>query len=216
MPWGTYEAVSNLIDIVPWLSDVAYSFGYLGIAVLVALGYLHLPIPPELTLPLAGFLVGEGRLSFIPVLLVTTVASVAVSLILYLLGYWVGEEPLRRFVKRFGRFVLLKESDLDKASEVFERHGGKAVLIGRFIPGVTTFISIPAGIKRMPLYGVFMIATLFDSILWNASFIGLGWALGSQWVLVEQYASIINYAVLAALAAVIIWFVWSRWKRKDN
>jgi membrane protein DedA with SNARE-associated domain len=63
---------------------------------------------------------------------------------------------------------------------------------------------------------VFVISSLFDSVLWNASFIGLGWALVRQWVIVERYASIINYAVLAALAVVIIWFVWSRWKRKNN
>ena len=75
------------ISYVPWLTDIAYSFGYPGIAALVALGYLHLPIPTELTLPLAGFLVGQGRFSFVPVLLVTTVASVAVSVILYVLGF---------------------------------------------------------------------------------------------------------------------------------
>ena len=208
--------MSNFIDIVPWLTDIAYSFGYAGIAALVALGYLHLPIPTELTLPLAGFLVGQGRFSFVPVLLVTTVASVAVSVILYVLGFWMGEEPLRRFVRRLGRFVLLEESDLDKASEVFERHGGKAILIGRFIPGVTTFISIPAGIKGMRMYGVFMVFTVLDSILWNAGFIGLGWALGSQWTLVERYASIVDYVVLATLAVLIIWFVWRRWNRRGN
>jgi membrane protein DedA with SNARE-associated domain len=208
--------MNNLVDIVPWLTDIAYSFGYPGIAVLVALGYLHLPIPTELTLPLAGFLVGQGRFSFVSVLLVTTVAGVAVSVILYLLGFWIGEEPLRRFVRRFGRFVFLEESDLDKASEVFERHGGKAILIGRFIPGVTTFISIPAGIKRMPIYGVFMVFTVLDSIVWNAAFIGLGWALGSQWTLVERYASIVDYVVLATLAVLIIWFVWRRWNRRGN
>ena len=117
--------MGNLVDIVPWLTDIAHSFGYPGIAVLVALGYLHLPIPTELTLPLAGFLVEQGRFSFIPVLVWTTVASVAVSVIPYLLGFWTGEELLRRFVRRFGRFTFLKESDLDKASEVFKRHGGK-------------------------------------------------------------------------------------------
>ena len=144
-------------NLVPWLSNIVYSLGYVGIALLILLGYLHLPILAEITLPLAGFLVGQGRLSFVPVLIWTTVASVAASVVLYLLGFWLSEEPLRWFVRKFGRFVFLYESDLDKASEAFERHGGKAVLIGRLVPGVTSFISIPAGIERMAIYGKFMV-----------------------------------------------------------
>src|SRR5215213_6127110 len=132
-----------LPSVVEWASDVAYSFGYLGIAFLVMLGNLHLPVPTELTLPLAGFLVGQGRFSFFPALVWTTVAAVASSLVLYFPGRWFGEERLRRFVGRFGRFVFVRESDLDKAKELFDQHGGKAILIGRLIPGVGTLISVP-------------------------------------------------------------------------
>jgi membrane protein DedA with SNARE-associated domain len=185
--------MSGFVDFVEWLTDIAYSVGYVGIAVLVGLGNLRLlPIPTELTLPLAGVLVGQGRLSFVPMLVWTTVASVAVSIVLYLLGFWIGEEPLRRFLRKFGRFVFLYESDLDKVSDLFERHGGKAILIGRLIPSVTALISVPAGIERMPLYGRFMVFTVLDTVAYNAAFIGLGWALGSQWRLVEQYASIVT------------------------
>jgi membrane protein DedA with SNARE-associated domain len=127
-------------------------------------------------------------LSFVPVLVWTTVASVAASVGLYLLGFWLGEEPLRRFVRKFGRFVFLYESDLYQASEAFDRHGGKAVLIGRLMPGVTSLISIPAGIGRMPIYGRFMVFTVVGTIAYNGAFIGLGWVLGSQWELVERYA----------------------------
>src|SRR5215208_3926635 len=112
-----------LSDLVRWSTDVAYSFGYVGIAILVALGNLHLPIPTEITLPLTGFLVGQGRFSFFPVLIWTTASAVMASVILYVPGRWFGEERLRRLVRRFGRFVLVKESDLDKASRLFEQHG---------------------------------------------------------------------------------------------
>jgi membrane protein DedA with SNARE-associated domain len=201
-----------LADIAQWAADIAYSFGYVGIALLVALGNLHLPIPTELTLPLAGFLVGQGRLSFIPVLIWTVAAAVGTSLLLYVPGRWFGEERLRWFVRRFGRFMLISESDLDKANELFKRHGGKAILIGRLIPGVGTLISIPAGVYRMPILGWFMVWTVLDSIVWNALLIGLGWVLGSQWMLVQRYASIIEYVVLAAIAGGITWFVWRRWR----
>jgi membrane protein DedA with SNARE-associated domain len=208
--WGTHQCmISNL---VPWLSNIVYSLGYVGIALLILLGYLHLPILAEITLSLAGFLVGQGRLSFVPVLVWTTLASVAASVGLYLLGFWLGEEPVRRLVRKFGRFVFLYESDLDKAAEAFQQHGGKAVLIGRLIPGVTSFISVPAGIERMTIYGKFMIFTVVGTIAYNGAFIGLGWALGNQWELVERYASIVNYVVLMVIALGIIWFVWHRWK----
>ena len=201
-----------LPDIVQWATDVAYSFGYIGIAVLTVLGNLHLPIPTELTLPLAGFLVGQGRFSFFPLLVWTTVAGVVSSLILYVPGRLLSEEHLRRLVRKFGRFVFLYESDLDKASNLFEQHGPKAILIGRLIPGVGTLISVPAGLYRMPILGWFMVFTVLDTIVWNSTLIGLGWALGSQWTLVGRYARIVEYVVLVAIAVGLIWFVWRRWK----
>lgn len=182
-------------------------------AVLVALGNIRLvPIPAELTLPLAGLLVGEGQLTFVLVLLWTTVASVIVSVILYLLGFWVGEESLRLFIRKFGRFVFVYESDLDKTCEMFRRHGGIACLVGRLIPGVTVLISIPAGIERMPIYGRFMIFTILATIAFNGAFVGVGWALGNHWDIVVQYAAIVNYVTIAAIAGGILWFVGSRWK----
>jgi len=205
--------MSNLLpDIIRWATDVAYSFGYPGIAFLTMLGNLHLPVPTEITLPLAGFLVGQGRFSFIPALAWTTAAAVASSLILYALGRWLGEERLHRFVKRYGRFMLVYESDLNKASELFEQRGAKAIFIGRLIPGVTSLISVPAGVYRMSIFGWFMFFTVLDSVVWNAVFIGLGWVLGAQWTVVEQYARIIQYVVLVVLAVGLVWFVQRRWK----
>ena len=182
-------------------------------AILVALGNIRLiPIPAEITLPLAGLLVGEGQLTFLPVLLWTTVASVIISVILYLLGFWVGEESLRQFIRKFGRFVFIYESDLNKTCEVFRRHGGIACLVGRLIPGVTVLISIPAGIERMPIYGRFMIFTILATVAFNGAFVGIGWALGNHWEIVVQYAAIVNYVTIAAIAGGILWFVGSRWK----
>lgn len=192
---------------------VEYS-GYIGVFILVTLGNLHLPVPTQLTLPLAGFLIEQGHFTFVSVMVSSTAAAVAVSLVFYYVGFWIGEENLRRFVGRFGRFLFVGEKDLDKASKVFDRHGGKAILLGHFVPGVGAFISIPAGLRHMPILGRFMIYTTIGCILWNGVHVGLGWALGSQWTLVKQYVSIIEYAVLAAIVAGIVWFVWRRWKAR--
>jgi membrane protein DedA with SNARE-associated domain len=203
-----------LAGLAQWAADVVYSFGYVGVAVLVASGYLHLPIPTQLVLPLAGFLVGEGRFSFVEVMVASTVGGVVASLAWYFPGLWIGEENLRRFIGWLERFKIVYVSDLDKASEMFERHGRKAILIGHLIPGITALISVPAGIKRMPIYGWFMFYTILGCALWNAIFIILGWALGANYTLIEQYARIVEYAVLAAIVASALWFLRRRWKAR--
>ncbi len=194
-----------------WFVDIVYSSGYIGVGLLVAAGYLHLIVPTQLVLPLAGFLVGEGRFSFPLVLAAATIGGVVGSVALYFPGLWLGEERLRQFIDKYGRYVFVYVEDLDKTSKMFERHGGKAVLIGHLIPGVTALISIPAGLKRMSLYGRFMFYTIIGTTLWNGIFIGLGWVLGANYELVEQYAPIVEYAVLAAIVLAIVWFVWRRW-----
>jgi membrane protein DedA with SNARE-associated domain len=201
-----------LADVAQWITDAVYAFGYVGVFVLTFLGNLHLPVPTQLTLPLSGYLVWEGRFSFAAVMVASTAAAVAVSFVFYYLGACVSEENLRRFVVRYGRFAFVRESDLDKAGRKFERHGGKAILLGHLVPGIGAFISIPAGIKRMPIRWRFLFYTVLGSILYNVAHVGLGWALGSHWTLVEQYEPIVKYVVLAALAGGIIFFVWRRWR----
>ena len=198
-----------LAELAKWVADVVHTFGYVGVFLLIVLGDLRLPVPTELTLPLAGFLVGQGRLSFIPVLLTATAARVTTSLILYTLGLRIGGERLRRLIKRF---EFLFTSDVDKVSEVFERHGGKAVVIGHLIPGVGAVISVPAGLKRMPIWWRFLGCTVLGATLWTGTLVGLGWALGSRWRMAELYASFTGYAVLVVAVAGGLWFLWRRWK----
>ena len=200
-------------NIAYWAVEAVYSFGYIGIAVLIGLINLHvLPLPTQLILCLAGFLVGQGQFTFALVLLASTIGAVAASLILYYLGAWIGESNLRRLVKRFERFKLLFVADLERASEIFGRHGGKAILTGHLFPGIGAMISIPAGIKRMPVFGRFMIYTILGCLIWNGAFIFLGLLLGSNWPVVKEYSSIIEYSVLAILIVGIFVLIWRRWR----
>jgi len=198
-------------DVARWATEVVYSFGYPGVFVLMVLSNVYLPIPSQLVLPLSGFLVGQERFSFLLVLMASTVGALVGTLMLYVPGRLLGEEPLRRFLKRYGRFVHVNESDLDKASGWFEQHGGQAVLIGRLVPGVGSLISVPAGIEQMPLWR-FVTYTILGNGLYNTVLVGLGWWLGSQWEIVERYAPIAEYAALAVVAGLILRFVWRRWK----
>ena len=206
--------MSDLLGyLAQWAVNIVYSFGYVGVAVLIGLINLHLlPVPTQLVLGLAGFLVGQGRFSFALVLAASTMGAVAASLGLYTVGAWIGEESLRRIIGRFERFKLVFVADLERASEVFERHGGKAILIGHLFPGIGALISIPAGITRMPIFGRFMAYTLLGCILWNGGFIVLGLLLGSNWPAVKEYASIIETAVLAIIVAGVLLLLWRRRK----
>jgi membrane protein DedA with SNARE-associated domain len=150
------------------------------------------------------------------VLAASTAGATTASLILYFLGLGIGEKSLRRLVGRLERFKLVFRSDLDKASKVFERHGGKAIVIGHLFPAVGALISIPAGLKRMPLLRQFLVYTVLGSSLWNAGFIVLGWVLGAEWAIIERYASIIEYVVLAALIVGAFWFMWYRRKTRKR
>ncbi|MDQ3926278.1 MAG: DedA family protein [Actinomycetota bacterium] len=202
-----------LTDITQWAIDIVYSFGYVGVFFLTALANMNLLIPTQLTLPLAGFLVGQGYFSLILVLAASTAGSLSASLALYLMGLWSGGS-LRRVTKRIRRFDKLAFMlDLNKASKMFERHGREAILSGRFAPGIGAPISVLAGFERMPIWQ-FTFYTALGSALWNAGFIGLGWELGTQWPLVKQYASSVEYVLLVAVPAAIFWLLWRRRKAR--
>lgn len=189
-----------------WIIEVVETLGYLGLAALIALENLFPPLPSELILPLAGFLTGRGEMSFPLAIAAATVGSVSGAVVLYGLGAAVGEERLRRWVRAHGRWVLMSEGDLDRSHDWFERHGGTAVFFGRLIPGIRSFISIPAGVEKMPLWR-FCLLTTAGSTLWNTALIAAGWILGDQWQRVRAYTSVIEYVVLALLLVAIGAFI---------
>jgi membrane protein DedA with SNARE-associated domain len=201
-----------LTDLVRWVIDVVHSLGYVGVFVLILAGSLYLPVPTELTLPLFGFLIGNGRLSFVPVLLAATAARVCAALVMYAVGFRLREARLRRVIRHFERYKLLFVSDFERASAVFERHGGKAILVGHLIPGVGALVSVPAGLKRMPLHWRFLGYTILGCSIWNASLIGLGWALGGRWRIIEVFTSFVGSAILIILIAATVWLFWRRRK----
>ena len=189
--------------------DIIERFGYTGIALLIALETVFPPLPSEIILPLGGFTASRGDLNLWGVILAATLGSVVGALVLYAVGYWFGQERLYWLVDRYGRYVLLKQTDIDKANDWFERYSTTAVLIGRMIPVVRSLISIPAGLTRMSL-PTFIVYTTIGSALWNSALIGSGYLLGNNWEEVEQYVGYLQYAVILGAIAGVGWFVWSR------
>jgi membrane protein DedA with SNARE-associated domain len=191
------------------------SHGYLGLAVLMFLGGMFVPVPAEIVLPLVGFLVFRGELSFAAAVAAATAGSVGAALAVYAVGYRLGEEALRRLVRRFGRYLLVGERDLDRMLGHFERHGGTSVLVGRLVPGAGSLVSVPAGLARMPI-SRYLACTTVGCAAWNLAHIGLGWALGTRWHLVSEQASMLQYAVAAAMAAGVLWYLWRIARRPET
>jgi membrane protein DedA with SNARE-associated domain len=192
-----------------WVTGVIEALGYPGLTVLVALENVFPPIPSEIILPLAGFLTGQGRFSFPLVMLATTLGSLLGALVLYGVGAAAGRGRVRRLVERFGHWALLTPEDLTRAERWFDRYGTIAVFTGRLAPVVRSLVSIPAGYSRMPL-GKFVLLTAVGSAIWNGVLVSLGWALGENWHNIERYVDWLQYLVLAAVALLVIRFIWLR------
>ena len=193
--------------IVQWVLDLMDRIGGPGIALGIFLENVFPPIPSEVILPLAGFTAAQGRYTLVEAVLWATLGSVTGALLLYALGAALGLDRLKVIAHRM---PLVDVSDIDKADGWFTRHGPKAVFFGRFIPGVRSLISIPAGIDRMRLTS-FLGYTTVGSLLWNSLFVWLGYQLGDRYDLVEQYMDPISkvvYALLVlAVVGVVVWLV---------
>lgn len=200
---------SVIVDLTNWVADVIEALGYWGLAFLVALENVFPPIPSEIILPMAGFLTGQGRMNFILALVAATIGSVVGAMALYAAGYYFGERRVRWIVVNWGKWLGFKEEDVDKADDWFDKYGGVAVMLCRVVPIVRSLISIPAGLRKMPL-PTFVGFTAIGSLTWNALLIGAGWILGDNWEEVEEYVGYLQYVVIAAVLAAAAWWVWAR------
>ena len=179
-----------------WVFDVVAALGYVGLALLLLAENLFPPIPSEVVLPLAGFLVGRGDLNLWGALVAATLGSVAGAVALYSLGRYGG----RRLVLRYGSWLRVDEDSLDRAEGWFRHYGDVLVLFARVVPLARSIVSIPAGTAKMPL-GRFVVLTIIGSTIWNALLIGAGVFLGANWSVVQNWIGSYSDVVLI-LAAV--------------
>lgn len=192
--------------IAGWATDLMDALGAPGAGLAVALENVFPPIPSEVVLPLAGFASSRGDMHLLAAVVWTTLGSVVGALALYLAGAWLGRDRTRALV---ARAPLVEASDLDRAEAWFARYGGVAVFVGRMIPLIRSFVSVPAGVERMPLLA-FVTYTLVGSLIWNTSFVLAGYFLGESWSDVERYVGPVSKAVVVAAAVVALVFVGAR------
>jgi membrane protein DedA with SNARE-associated domain len=182
---------------------------YVGIFVLMTLESMIAPIPSELVMPFAGFLIFTGEFDVLPVLVASSLGSLVGSLLSYGMGM-LGETV----VLRYGRYLLLNPHHLEWTKNFFARHGGKTIFFSRFIPVVRHLISIPAGLARMPLLP-FILYTVVGATMWNMFLTYLGVRLKENWRIIQQYTHILDYFVVAGLIMAGVYFFWKLKKARN-
>jgi len=186
------------------VTELLYKSGYLGILVLMFVENVFPPIPSEVIMPLAGYLASQGKLELLWVIVAGTAGSVLGALPLYALGARIGEDRLKRLAARHGRWLTVSPGDIDHANAWFGRHGNTAVLLCRLIPGIRSFISIPAGLRKMPL-GTFLLYTTLGSAVWTSVLAWIGSLLGASFGDVDKYLDPIGYVIFGGIAVMYVY-----------
>ncbi|TQJ58544.1 membrane protein DedA with SNARE-associated domain [Arthrobacter sp. SLBN-83] len=206
---GAASPTEGLTGIVGFAARAIDALGEGGVGAFTLAETVLPPIPSEVILPLAGYLAKQGSLNLFLVFGTSTLGAYLGALLLYWLGAKLG---LDRSIRWLAKLPLVDREDFEHAAGWFRRHGRSSIFFGRLLPGVRSLISLPAGAAAMPV-GTFSLFTLAGSGLWNGALIGLGYLLGTQYRLIEEYSHYLNYAVYAALAVAVVLLVIRRTKR---
>lgn len=191
------------------------SLGYLGIALLMALENLVPPIPSEVIMPLSGFAVTQGKLQFTYVVLAGTIGSVLGATPWYFLGKLWGLKRTREIADRYGKWLTLSGEDVHKAKIWFDSKGYMATAIGRLVPGIRTYISLPAGISKMP-FSPFLIYSTAGSIIWVSFLTYAGYILGENYQRIGTYLKPLSTFVLILIVVISIYWIVKRRATKDS
>src|SRR5712692_5251163 len=198
-----------ITTLATFIIAVISATGYLGIALLMGIESACIPLPSEIIMPFSGYLVYTGRFQL---WWVATAGALCCNLG-SALAYWVGAHGGRPLVARYGKYVLLSRLDPDRTTHFFQKYGSITVFLARLLPVVRTFIALPAGIARMPLWR-FHIYTFLGSWPWCFGLAWLGMKLGENWRELGKYFHQFDLVIGVVLAAGIIWFVRSHWQNR--
>jgi membrane protein DedA with SNARE-associated domain len=189
--------------ITSFLLDLVDRLGAVGVGLTILIETVIPPIPSEAVLGLAGANINAGKMSVVPVVLFATLGSIVGALFFYAVGRVLGPRRAHAFLDRL---PLVETEDVDRTFEWFEKHGRGAVFFGRMVPIVRSFISVPAGVVRMPLLP-FLVYTAAGSLIWNSVLIGLGIAAGD---FIQNNLKYLDYVVVAVAVLAVGWMVYRR------
>jgi membrane protein DedA with SNARE-associated domain len=196
--------------LVSWIVAVIASAGYLGVVVLMAIESACIPLPSEVIMPFAGYLVSVGQFSLIGAATMGALGCNIGSTV----AYYIAASGGRTALERWGRYFLIRSTEVERAERFFARYGAVTVFVGRLLPVVRTFIAFPAGLGRMPMMK-FQIYTFLGSWPWCFGLAYIGSVLGTRWNSDPTFRELFHRfdaVIVALLLACFVWFVWSRWR----
>jgi membrane protein DedA with SNARE-associated domain len=208
--------VLSFIDeiVIPFLQQLYGALGYLGVGLAMAIESAMIPLPSELILPFAGFMVSDPTQiepitgqpwNFWIVVIVATIGNTCGSLVAYAIGAWGG----RPFLERYGRYLLIRDHEIEAADRFFEKYGAATVFFGRLLPIVRTFISFPAGVTRMPV-GKFIVYSTAGALPWSIALVYAGMVLGANWVEIREALKPFDLLIAVGVGLVLIGLLWWR------
>jgi membrane protein DedA with SNARE-associated domain len=199
-----------IAGVAAWIIGVISSMGYGGILLLMAIESACIPLPSEIIMPFAGFLVSKGEMSLLGIALAGAIGCVLGSIPAYYLGMF-GGRPL---VEKYGKYVLISHKDLDMADRWFATHGEIIIFIARLLPAVRTFIAFPAGVARMNM-PKFISYTFVGSFIWCGLLGYAGMKTGEHWEDLKVYFHEFHYVISAVGLIFIIWYVRRHFKNEQ-
>ncbi|HLO65569.1 MAG TPA: DedA family protein [Holophaga sp.] len=210
-----------LAPIVAWMTAVMAAMGPLGVCLLMGIESACIPLPSEVIMPFAGFLAFKGQMTFLGLGAGSPTAQIWIAGVFGALGCNLGSIPAyelgawggRKAVEKYGRYILLNLDHLDQAHRFFERFGHWAILAGRMLPVIRTFIALPAGIARMDRTR-FHLYTFAGSLPWCLGLAWIGFKLGEKWDTLGAWFHRLDLVIGAVILAGIAWFVWSHFRKR--
>ena len=203
--------MSSIIEFVSQIAiDLINYFGYWGIFIGMTIESACIPLPSEIIMPFAGFVVSEGKMTLWGITLAGALGNLFGSLI----AYYVGLKGGKPFLEKYGKYFLISQRKLDMAHDWFEKYGHEAVFIGRLLPGIRTFISLPAGIAEMDLKK-FIIYSFAGALPWCFALGYIGVLLGPQWDSIRGYFHILDAIIIIGIIGVIVYLIYQYRKNKQ-
>ncbi len=188
---------------IDFATQLVESIGILGAGLFIAIESIVIPLPSEFVLLLSGFNVSIGEFQFIPLLIATTTGSLIGALVLYTVGYGISKDRVNYLTDRFGKYVGIKQSEVDRAFKWFDKYGAWTIFFGRLFPLVRSLVSIPAGLSEMNVIK-FGLLTVGGSSIFNATWITIGMQLEDRWKDAEGWAKNLETVVNIGIAVVLV------------
>lgn len=194
-----------------FIIHVISSMGYAGVALLMAIESAAIPLPSEIIAPFAGYLAYTGRFTLFWIAIAGGVGSAIGSAV----TYYIGKHGGRPLIEKFGKYILISKHDLDLADSFFAKYGNLSTFIGRLLPVVRTFISVPAGVARVPFL-TFLWYSFIGSVIWTWLLAYFGMKLGENWDTLRDKLHGFDVAIMVLIVIGIVWWIWRHFKHKEQ